>query len=350
MADVRLRRCLWEHAPFLVVVTLYVSIGYVVLRLNGLPVPYTIVETYQWPVVLTASYLFATFLLVVARDVFLGRRRPGDRETWRHVFRSWLGRRRLVQTLVVLLVLPPLLAIMYGFRLSLTAFEPFRFDEFFMRADLLLHAGRHPWELLQPIVGHPAITRFIDAVYVYGWFAALWLGVIWQTVHGREPVRSQFLLTFALAWIALGTGLAIALSSAGPVFYGRVTGLADPYEPLMAYLQAVDADTPLRAVANQKRLWSSYTEWGGITAMPSMHLAIVTAVILAGVRTHRRLAYGLAPLGLVILVGSVHLGWHYAIDSYVGILATLWIWWLAGRFLDHWNDRRADYREAPDGI
>jgi hypothetical protein len=43
---------------------------------------------------------------------------------------------------------------------------------------------------------------------------------------------------------------------------------------------------------------------------------------------------------LVILIGSVHLGWHYAIDGYVGIIGTLILWWACGRLLRwpsvHW--------------
>jgi hypothetical protein len=35
----------------------------------------------------------------------------------------------------------------------------------------------------------------------------------------------------------------------------------------------------------------------------------------------------------VILIATVHLGWHYAIDGYVGILGTLLIWRLTGRLL-----------------
>lgn len=184
---------------------------------------------------------------------------------------------------------------------------------------------------------------------IYGWFGVLWLGVIWQAVHGREPVRSQFLMTLALVWILLGTGMAMTMSSAGPVYFGRVTGVVDPHEPLMAYLRMVDGETSLHAIAIQESLWTWYTEWGRITAMPSLHLAIITAVILAGIRTHRWLALGLVPFGIMILVGSVHLGWHYAIDSYVGIGATLLLWWVCGHLMRAWQARRPEFNTLTHG-
>jgi len=331
------RKALRSHIPYLAVVTLYVVAGVVLLRSVGQPLPRSVQETYGWPVTLAVSYLFVTFIFAIIKHVFIARRRPGQLETWQHLLGHWMGTRRVVGTLVVLISIPLLLNAMYGLRLSLTLLQPFYLDPAFMRLDAWLHGGHQPWELLQPLVGYPGVTRVIDLVYVYGWFVALWLGMIWQTVHGPEPVRSQFLLTFALAWILLGTGMATAMSSAGPAFFGRVTGLADPYEPLMAYLGAVDAISPLRAVAIQEKLWTSYTEWGGMSAMPSMHLSIVTAIILAGIRTHRWLAWVLLPFGILILIGSIHLGWHYAIDSYVGIGATAAIWWVSGRILRRWN-------------
>jgi len=69
-------------------------------------------------------------------------------------------------------------------------------------------------------------------------------------------------MTLALVWILLGTGMAMAMSSAGPVYSGRVTGLVDPYEPLMAYLRMVDGETSLHAIAIQESLWTSYDRVG----------------------------------------------------------------------------------------
>lgn len=333
------RRALYENAPHAALIVAYVGMSAFILRSIGHAIPYAIADIYRMPVLLTVLYLSGTFLLGVGVDILWARRSPRKRATWRTLYQRWFGTRRLVGTLIVLATLPAMLNVMVGYRQALTVIKPFTYDPAFMELDRWLHVGRHPWELLHYILGHPTVTVVIDRGYVYGWFGLLWVTTIWQTVHGREPIRLQYFLSFATSWILLGTIAAIALSSAGPVYFGRVTGLDDPYAALMAYLAAVDAESPLWALANQERLWESYRTWGGITAMPSMHLTITTVATLAAVRTHGWLAVIVGPLWLLMLLGSVHLGWHYAIDSYAGIVAAGLIWYGCGHVARWWIER-----------
>jgi membrane-associated phospholipid phosphatase len=69
----------------------------------------------------------------------------------------------------------------------------------------------------------------------------------------------------------------------------------------------------------------------GISAMPSMHLAIVTlnACMLTSLNRH----VGVLAWIYVALIqlGSVYLGWHYALDGYFSIAAVGLIWWGVGR-------------------
>jgi hypothetical protein len=52
---------------------------------------------------------------------------------------------------------------------------------------------------------------------------------------------------------------------------------------------------------------------------------------LVGWRTWKPLGVIFALYGVLILIGSVHLGWHYAIDGYASIIGVLVLWWAAGK-------------------
>ena len=64
----------------------------------------------------------------------------------------------------------------------------------------------------------------------------------------------------------------------------------------------------------------------GITAMPSMHVALCMFYFLFARQVNRWAGYFFFAFMLVIMTGSVHLAYHYALDGYVSIVLVTGIW------------------------
>jgi hypothetical protein len=212
--------------------------------------------------------------------------------------------------------------------------KPFAWDEALAAFDRTLHFGVDPWRLLQPVLGYDWITFAINCGYNF-WFLALFGLWFW---FGFRPdftaLRTRFFLTYMGSWWVGGGLLALYFSSAGPCYYGLIGLPNDPFAAQMAYLYGVNERLPIWALDAQQLLWDGYTgklaRALGISAFPSMHNAMATIFLLVGLRLHRWLGILFAINLAVILLGSVHLGWHYAIDSYAGILLALVVWWAMG--------------------
>lgn len=216
----------------------------------------------------------------------------------------------------------------------------FLWDERLHALDLRIHGGIAPWEWIQPVVGYPAVT-FVLALNYCLWFSVMWgLFFYHQSLPGGTAGRTRFLVAFVLIWSVGGTLMATLFSSVGPCFYGHVVAGPDPYAPLTAYLGTVDARLPLVTLDLQRTLWSLHGarhDGFGIAAMPSLHNAIACLMVLAsrGFRPLARLA--LAAHALLVFLGSIHLGWHYAVDAYAAFALTLAIWFGVRPLADRWD-------------
>jgi hypothetical protein len=189
---------------------------------------------------------------------------------------------------------------------------------------------------MDAVFAWPEFTIFLDRVY-YLWFPVVILTVTWFAWTPTSPIRSRFFITYFVSWILLGIGLATATSSAGPCYYRYVVPGPDPYSGLMEYLRHTSQQTyELTALRVQDYLWTGYFTGEypieGIAAMPSMHVAMVVLFSIAGFHVHRFLGYAYLLFLTLILAGSVHLGWHYAVDGYVSIFLVAGIWYLTGWF------------------
>jgi hypothetical protein len=202
--------------------------------------------------------------------------------------------------------------------------------------DRAIHFGRDPWEWLQPILGHHLITRTIQKFYVGGWFACLmgFCGSI-ALVPSLAHLRARFFLAFVMCWVILGNVLAAIFMSGGPAYYDEITGDVARYGKLFAY-HAFSRGLDQSSVDLQDILWQIYAAHqsglaSGISAFPSLHVAMSTLYTLTAFQIDRRLGFLTLGYALVVVLGSVHLGWHYAVDGYFSFAAVLFIWWLAGR-------------------
>jgi hypothetical protein len=207
-----------------------------------------------------------------------------------------------------------------------------------------LCGGHDPWTFLTPAISRLGLLGLVEFLYVTGWMIAVGIiPAIIALVPSLKPIRVRFFLTYILTWALLGNLIALLGMSAGPVYYGAVTGDHARYQGLIDLL-AASSGSSWSAYDIQRSLWAVYahglTSFGtGISAFPSLHVAMATLWAILGFRHSRRLGIvGLAFLAFV-LAASVALGWHYLIDGVASIVLAWLIWAAVG-----WAQRCAPSR------
>jgi PAP2 superfamily len=250
--------------------------------------------------------------------------------------RQYMDRARLMRAVPVLLLIPVFISSFTILKAAIPYMHPFAWDGRLAELDATLHGGVHPWVWLQYILTNPWATAVINFAY-HLWFFIMYALLYLLTLSTDKPMlRMQFLLSFVIAWILLGTVTATLFSSVGPCYYGfLLQGETNPYAQLMMNLNNANNQVSILAVDVQKLLWTGYRGKDqatalGISAMPSMHVATSVLLALCGWRLNRAMGIALSLFAVIIMVGSVHLGWHYALDGYVGAAGAYAIWRAVG--------------------
>jgi hypothetical protein len=245
---------------------------------------------------------------------------------------DWKLHHRVMLALPAYLAVPPMFGVFSSIKHGIGSFNSGLIDRALIDLDHALH-GAHPWELLHPLLGFPAVTQALDFLYITWFFVIFGVMSLVTLWHERLELRNQYLVCFGLCWIVLGSFLAVLGASVGPCYLSTfMSEEAGAFEGLMAYLHAVGG---LHAIAAQDLLLEHYSSYEpgigrGISAMPSLHVAIAMLQAILGWKLGRWPGIIATVYLFAILLGSVHLGWHYAVDGYAAMMAVPLLWVVAG--------------------
>lgn len=203
------------------------------------------------------------------------------------------------------------------------------------------HVGRamfgvSPWTLTHEIFGNVAGARFLDFLY------SVWMPLIFafpQVVAAfvtDSVLRFRFNLCWLASWLVIGSLAAWAFASAGPIYFNALIGPDRNYALLQTRLAQLDRlanaqGHSIAALEFQPLLLHFYRAQGlapagGISAMPSMHVAMATLLAIAGFRHNRAWGLLFTAYALLVWTGSVFFGWHYFVDGPVAALMVAGLW------------------------
>ena len=268
------------------------------------------------PLPLTATYVVLSFAgLGMALGLRPLWRRDAPRASWPAI---------LLATLFIGTGSSLFMALKY----AIPSLVPFWLDAPLAAAEARLF-GADPYQRLDMLLGWATLP--VDRVY--GFWLPVQLVVLFSLVIAPPSrAKSRALVAYAAAWFLLAIVAAALLSSAGPIFFDRAFGGARfaALHPLLVSRGAA------MVVATSDAMWGARASAhpglvAGISALPSMHVAISLWIVL----TARDLAPRCVPLAaaylLFIWIASIQLGWHYAADGLASVAGMLAIWWVVGR-------------------
>jgi membrane-associated phospholipid phosphatase len=156
-------------------------------------------------------------------------------------------------------------------------------------------------------------------------------------------IRTRLLGCWLVSWVVIGSIGAWAFGSAGPCYYNALVGPHPGFAALhqqLAHLAAqaqaqsqVIAAIDFQSMLLNEHKGAQFVSAGGISAMPSMHVAMATLFAIGGFRVSRPFGWVMTIYAVMIWIASIHLGWHYAIDGIAGASMMAGLWLLSGKIV-----------------
>ena len=297
-----------SEAQWLIPATVLAGIGALVVLL-AVPDISQITVIYRTGIVLALASLPIGFILLFLHLLFTGERHPAAR------IRSilWERPRMIALALIQVFLLSSVITIFQALKQLLNRAVSFRIDTALAQLDRSIFFGEDPSRVLASF-DIPAAEIFYHEV----WGAALYLCILLLIAQPASADKSALMLGYVGLWLVIGPLVHCLAPAAGPVFYQRL-GFGDHF---------ADARWGTGTVRIADYLWGLYAAGrfgpgGGISGMPSLHVATAVWVAMAAWIFAPRWRLAAVMFAAVIFVLSIALGWHYFTDGLVGTVLTV---------------------------
>lgn len=305
--------------PFILIITTYWILGLAYLSYHN-QLSFTHLFVYLGKLsplligLLPAIFIIAAVLGALQRS---GRR-------WKFGLKRVFANRNIANFLVgvtMMIMLCLFMGMFTALKGSFGDLQGFRHDVWQADLDKLLFFGVDPWRVLFTPIHSTLLQIIIEFNYNVFWHIQTFAIITFAAYSdARTKVKMRYLVSMVLVWIIVGGIFAGSFISAGPVFYGFVTGDETRFGEQLAILAQYADSTAIRY---QAYLWSAYetnsSDFGtGISAFPSIHVSLVSMNVFFAFEINRKIGFIALIYAIFVGISSVYLAWHYAIDGIAG--------------------------------
>ncbi len=203
-----------------------------------------------------------------------------------------------------------------------------RYDAALIRIEEWLHFGFNPaWDLTATRV--PAWWAIAMDVSYYIWFPLLAVVPAYFLTHRNRKKRDHYLAAFLGIWV-VGVLLGMCFPSHGPCYVapGRFPGPDMPFSDVtQRWLAERFSDTNAIGLVGD----GGMTFGCGLMALPSLHVTVCVLYVIFMWGEARWMRWASIAYALMVFLGSLYSGWHYAIDGYVGALIAVAVTWMTAK-------------------
>ena len=196
--------------------------------------------------------------------------------------------------------------------------------------DKIVHLGINPNAFSVKLLGNYYVTGFIDRIYI-SWYMVKPMVLAYFALIPERRIHIRFFFSYFAMWI-FGGLCAVIIPSLGPIYINPEC-FSELNMPFARGLQKMLLNHYEAALANPGKYKVFIYE--GIAAFPSLHVGIVALFAFFIWKLNRRAGIIMFVYVALIQIGSVLLGWHYAIDGYFTIVLAFGLYWLSGKWGDY---------------